>query len=236
MDNIENIPKHVAIIMDGNGRWAEARGLPKFQGHDAGMKAMKEIVKRSDVVGVKHLTVYAFSTENWKRSEDEVSGILKLLMIYVERELSELITNNVKVDILGDYTAASPAVVKSLDKLTAKTKDNTGLQFHIAFNYGSRAELARATRSLAGDALASGLAPEDITDDVISARLWTGGIPDPDLIIRPGGEIRLSNFLLWQAAYAELIFTDILWPDFTPEEFDKALEEYGKRKRRFGGR
>jgi undecaprenyl diphosphate synthase len=222
--------------MDGNGRWAEARGLKKFQGHDAGMKAMKEIVKRSSVLGVKHLTVYAFSTENWKRSEDEVSGILKLLMIYVESELAELNTNNVKVDVLGDYTAANKNVVKSLDKLTSKTKDNTGLQFHIAFNYGSRAEIVRAASKLADEVKSGVLNSSDITDEVVSDQLWTSDIPDPDLIIRPGGEIRLSNFLLWQSAYAELIFSEVLWPDYTPEEYDRAIEEYGKRKRRFGGR
>ena len=223
---------HVAIIMDGNGRWAESRGLPKYRGHEAGMDAMIEIVRHASDTGIEHLTVYAFSTENWKRSEEEVKGIFQLLLIYVNRELEELHRNNVKVDVFGDWGPFSKTVRNALNKTIRKTAENTGLRFHICLNYGSRAEIMRAAAEIAGRAGgADGMNEEDF-----AAFMYTAGVPDPDLLIRPGGEKRISNFLLWQAAYSELVFSDVLWPDYTPRDFDEAIEEYRSRKRRFGGR
>jgi len=225
---------HVAIIMDGNGRWAESRGLPKYKGHEAGMDAMIEIVRHASDEGIEHLTVYAFSTENWKRSAEEVKGIFQLLLIYVGRELEELHRNNVKVDVLGDWGPFSKTVRDALNKTIIKTAANTGLRFHICLNYGSRAEILRAASLLAEESRGAGSV--EFTEDDLSSRLYSAGTPDPDLLIRPGGEKRVSNFLLWQAAYSELVFSDVLWPDYTPEDFDEALEEYRSRKRRFGGR
>ncbi len=234
------MPRHVAIIMDGNGRWAKERGLPRLAGHNAGMKAMKKIVDHSDKLGVKYLTVYAFSTENWKRSVAEVSGIFKLLVTYVNSDLKELVANNVRVKVLGDYLALPKDAVKSLEKTLEETKDNTGLQFNIALNYGGRDEIKKAMQSIGRRVKNGELAPEDITEDVISAELTTGYLgadtPDPELIIRTSGELRLSNFLLWQSAYSELVFPQVLWPDFTPEEYEKAIADYQSRERRFGGR
>ena len=234
--DFDNIPKHVAIIMDGNGRWAKERGLPRLSGHDAGMKAMKEIVKRASVLGVKHLTVYAFSTENWKRSEEEIGGIFNLLIIYVDQELKELNDNNVKVNIIGDRNALSPKVNKSIDKALNRTKNNDGLQFNIALNYGSRAEIISSVKQIAKEMKKQNIDPDHIDEEMISNHLLTAGMPDPDVIIRTSGEKRLSNFLLWQAAYSEFIFTETLWPEYSPDEFDKSIIEYQGRKRRFGGR
>lgn len=236
MIDLERIPAHVAIIMDGNGRWARSRNLPHMAGHNAGMLAMKEIVKASSTLGVEHLTVYAFSTENWKRSTEEVSGIFRLLILYVEKELEELHENNVKVRILGDYEKLPKKAVKSLERSLEKTKDNTGLQFNIALNYGGRDEILRSVKKLAKEAEAGNLSADEITEDMISDSLYTAGIPDPDMIIRTSGEMRLSNYLLWQCAYSEFVFTDVLWPDFTREEYEKAIEIFQNRKRRFGGR
>ena len=240
MINKDRMPVHVAVIMDGNGRWAKKRGLPRLAGHNAGMKAMKKIVDHSDKLGIRYLTVYAFSTENWKRSIAEVSGIFRLLVSYVNSDLQELVRNNVRVKILGDYSELPEDAVRSLEKTLEKTKDNTGLQFNIALNYGGRDELRRAVQSLAFKVRDGQLAPEDITEDLISAELFTGSInadtPDPELIIRTSGELRLSNFLLWKSAYSELVFPDVLWPDFTPEEYEKAIEDFQSRERRFGGR
>ncbi|MFR7990125.1 MAG: isoprenyl transferase [Anaerovoracaceae bacterium] len=237
----ERLPVHVAIIMDGNGRWAAKRGLPRLAGHNAGMLAMKEIVKESSRLGIEHLTVYAFSTENWKRSEEEVSGIFRLLVRYVDSELRELHENNVRVKILGDYSVIPRAAVERLEKTLAMTCENTGLRFNIALNYGSRAEIVRAVNRIRED-MKSGKIKEvvEINEELISRYLYTGdengNIPDPDLIIRTSGEERLSNFMLWQSAYSELAFTDVLWPEFTPEEFRRLLEQYQNRDRRFGGR
>ena len=237
----DRIPAHVAIIMDGNGRWAKAKGVPRLAGHNAGMLAMKEIVKASSTLGVKYLTVYAFSTENWKRSAEEVGGIFKLVVKYVNSELAELHENNVKVKILGDYTAVPKAAVDSLEKSLETTKNNTGLQFNIALNYGSRAEIVRAVNHIKDDMESGVLDPDmEITEELISRYLYTGAesgdIPDPDLIIRTSGEERLSNFMLWQSAYSEFGFTDVLWPDFTPAEYERMIEEFQNRDRRFGGR
>lgn len=230
------LPTHVAIVMDGNGRWAQGRKLPRLAGHNAGMIAMKKIVKASASIGVKHLTVYAFSTENWKRSKEEVKGIFKLLIIYVEKELAELHENNVKVKILGDYRRLPMEAVRSLERTLETTKDNTGLQFNIALNYGGRDEILYAINQVARQVEEGKIKAENITEAMISDNLYTAGVPDPDLVIRTSGEKRLSNFLLWQCAYSEFVFTDVLWPDFTESDLKEAIEEYQHRKRRYGGR
>jgi undecaprenyl diphosphate synthase len=238
MIDLNRIPNHVAIIMDGNGRWAEQRNLPRAFGHNAGMKAMKEIVKRSSSLGIKHLTVYAFSTENWKRSTEEVNGIFKLIVTYVDNELKELHANNVRVHILGDYSKLPIEAVTRLEKSLAVTRNNTGMQFNIALNYGSRHEIVEAIKDITEEVKAGRLSIEDISETTVDQHLSTGlaGIPDPDLLIRTSGETRVSNFLLWQIAYSELVYTPVLWPDFTPEVFENAIWEYQKRDRRFGGR
>lgn len=233
---MEKIPAHIAVVMDGNGRWAEKRKLPRLAGHNAGMQAMKEIVKRCSVLGVKHLTVYAFSTENWKRSVDEVNGIFKLLIIYVEKELKELHDNNVKVNVLGEYEELPKDAVASLKKSLVTTNNNDGMQFNIALNYGSRAEIIRAVKKITHDVTSGVINENDINEDILNSYLYTNNVPDPDLVIRTSGEQRLSNYLLWQSAYSEFVFTDTLWPDFTPEELEKAIEIYQGRNRRFGGR
>ncbi len=238
MIDLNRIPNHVAIIMDGNGRWAEQRNLPRAFGHNAGMKAMKEIVKRSSSLGIKHLTVYAFSTENWKRSTEEVNGIFKLIVTYVDNELKELHANNVRVHILGDYSKLPIDAVTRLEKSLAVTQNNSGMQFNIALNYGSRHEIVEAISEIAKEVVAGKLSVEDICETTVTQHLSTGlaGIPDPELLIRTSGETRVSNFLLWQIAYSELVYTPVLWPDFTPEVFENAIWEYQKRDRRFGGR
>ncbi|MEG0923711.1 MAG: isoprenyl transferase [Anaerovoracaceae bacterium] len=240
MLDTNKMPCHVAIIMDGNGRWATKRMIPKVAGHNAGMLAMKEIVKRASTLGIKYLTVYAFSTENWKRSNEEVSGIFKLLVKYVDSELQELHKNNVKVHIMGDYSTIPQIAVDRLEKSLETTKNNTGLQFNIALNYGSRKEIVRAVNNIYKDIENGKLDKEQVGEDTISKYLYTGeengNIPDPDLIIRTSGEERLSNFMLWQSAYSEFEFTDVLWPDFTPEEFERLIGLYQNRDRRFGGR
>lgn len=232
------MPRHVAVIMDGNGRWAKQRKLSRFAGHNAGMKSMKEIVRRSSDLGIEHLTVYAFSTENWKRSVEEISGIFRLLVIYIDNDLKELHKNNVRIKILGDYSRIPADAKARLEKALELTASNTGLQFNIALNYGGREEILRAVKAIAAKAQEGLIAPEDIDYDMISSQLYTGmyDVPDPDVVIRTSGEERLSNFLLWQAAYSEFVFSDVLWPDFTQEEYEKCLEEFQGRDRRFGGR
>ncbi len=236
MIDLDKIPEHVAIIMDGNGRWAQKKNLPRMAGHNAGMLTIKEIVKASSTLGIKHLTVYAFSTENWKRSTEEVSGIFKLIIIYIEKELKELHENNVKVKVLGDYKKLPKESVKSLERSLETTQNNTGLQFNIALNYGGRNEILRSVKKLAKEVESGKLKADDISEDMIASNLYTAGIPDPDMIIRTSGEKRLSNYLLWQCAYSEFVFTDVLWPDFKREEFEKTIEIFQNRKRRFGGR
>lgn len=231
----DRIPQHVAIVMDGNGRWAQNRGLPRLQGHNAGMMALKEIVKRSSVLGISHLTVYAFSTENWKRPEDEVFGIFRLLVLYVQKEIRELNDNNVKVNIWGDWARLPEDAKKAIRKAMKTTAGNTGLCFNIALNYGGRAEIINAVRSLCRDVRNGDLSIDDIDETALGARLYSADAPDPDLLIRTGGEYRLSNFLIWQSAYSELVVTKVLWPDFTPGEYEKAIIEYQSRDRRFGG-
>ena len=236
----KKFPEHVGIIMDGNGRWAKAHGVPRVMGHNAGMNAMKKIVMASSEMGIKYLTVYAFSTENWKRSTEEVNGIFKLIVKYVNSELEELDANNVHINIFGQYDMLPEASVKAVDKMVARLEDNDGLVFNIALNYGGRDEILRSVRSLLNECLAEGRTPDELTEDDISRYLWSGSahfnVPDPDLIIRTSGEERMSNFLTWQAAYSEMMFTDTLWPDFTPEEFAEMIDAYANRDRRFGGR
>ena len=240
----QTLPAHVAIIMDGNGRWAKKKMLPRLMGHNAGMEAMKEIVRTSSDMGIKYLTVYAFSTENWKRDFEEVSGIFGLLVKFVARDLAELHEKNVRVRVLGDYSVIPEDAKASLDKTIKTTESNTGMQFNIALNYGGRAEILRAVNNIMNerlfDLVSKGDDVEDITEEDLSRYLYTGdengNVPDPDLIIRTSGEERLSNFLLWQSAYSELAFTDTLWPDFSPEEFKEILNGFGNRERRFGGR
>ena len=242
MIEIGKIPKHVAVIMDGNGRWAKSKNRPRLFGHNAGMQAMKQIVITASNLGIKYLTVYAFSTENWKRSTEEVSGIFKLIIKYVDSELKELIKNNVRINILGDYNMLPGDSVRAIDELLDKTRDNDGLVFNIALNYGGRDEIVKAINEIIIDrkALADEGISVDVTEDEVSNHLYTGvlhkNIPDPDLIIRTSGEERLSNFLIWQAAYSEMMFTDTLWPDYSPEEFTAMIEKFSHRKRRFGGR
>ena len=228
-------PAHVAIIMDGNGRWAEKRGLSRLSGHRAGMEAMKKIVRKSAELGIAYLTVYAFSTENWKRSAEEVNGIFSLLVRYVASTLQELVEENVRVRVFGSYEELPESAVNSLKKLIKSTENNTGLQFNVAVNYGARKEIVRAVNTWRKSGEEADLTEAALTDALYSGR-QNGRVPDPDLIIRTGGEKRLSNFLLWQAAYSEFIFSDTLWPDFTPEEFVEKLEEFSRRDRRFGGR
>ena len=238
IEKTSGTPEHIAIIMDGNGRWASRRGNPRVFGHNAGMKALKEIVKACPDLGVGFLTVYAFSTENWKRPQDEVQGIFRLMVKYIESELAELHKNNVKVGVIGDWSAIPAEAGVKLQDALKTTKDNTGLVFTIALNYGGRRELTEAFRKLAAERLADGVTPEaleSIDEEAVSAYLNTAGLPDPDLIIRTGGEQRLSNFLLWQCAYSEFIFTDVLWPDFGREELENCIEEFRRRHRRYGG-
>ena len=223
------IPRHVAIIMDGNGRWAKERGQMRLQGHLAGMEALCGIVRHSSDIGVEYLTVYAFSTENWKRPADEVAGIFKLLIKFVKRELDELNRNNVRIGILGDWSVIPEDSADSIRLALSTTENNDGLRFNIALNYGGRAEITRAVNML----IDSG--KKNVTEEDISACLYTAGIPDPDVIIRTSGESRLSNFLIWQSAYSEIVLTPVYWPDFTPEEYERCLAEYQSRDRRFGG-
>ncbi len=232
---MENMPRHVAIIMDGNGRWAKERGLPRLAGHNAGMQSLKEIVKHSDRLGIACLTVYAFSTENWKRPQSEVSGIFSLLVKYVRQEIDELCANNVHVRMLGDWSVLPRDSKDAIECALSRTADNTGLQFSIAINYGGRAEIVRAASRLAAQAASGELNPEDIDEKLFSVNLYTEGLPDPDLIIRTGGEKRLSNFLIWQSAYSEFVSTQVYWPDFTPQEYEACISTYLKRSRRYGG-
>ncbi|ASR06566.1 isoprenyl transferase [Rhizobium sophorae] len=229
------VPEHVAIIMDGNGRWAKQRGLPRTMGHRKGVEAVRETVRAAGAAGIKYLTLFAFSSENWRRPEAEVSDLLGLLKAFIRRDLAELHRQNVRIKVIGDRHSLRSDILGLLLEAEETTKDNTSLTLVIAFNYGSRDEIARAVVSLARDVEAGRLRAQDITPALINARLDTAGIPDPDLIIRTSGEERLSNFLLWQAAYSEFIFLPEYWPDFSPEIFRSALETFASRDRRFGG-
>jgi undecaprenyl diphosphate synthase len=230
------VPRHVAIIMDGNGRWAERRGLPRVAGHRAGAEAVRRALQAAADSGVEVLTIYAFSSENWRRSEGEISDLTALMRFYLERELNRLVDEGVRLKLIGDYSAFGADMVERLERAVAKTQANTRLTLVIALNYGSRAEIAAAARRIATKAVAGEIDPEAIDEASIAAELQTRDLPELDLLIRTSGEVRLSNFLLWQAAYAELLFLDILWPEFDERTFADALEHFAGRQRRFGGR
>lgn len=229
-----NVPTHVAIILDGNGRWAKAKGLPRTAGHVQGAKNVEVVCQAAYDLGVKYLTVYAFSTENWNRPQDEVSALMQLLRNYMKTCLKTAAKNNMCVKVLGDKSKLDQDIQDSIEKLEEATKDYTGLHFQIALNYGSRDEITRAIKKIAKRVENGELKAEEITDVMISDNLDTAGIPDPDLMIRTSGEQRISNYLLWQLAYAEMYFTPVPWPDFNREEFKKAIENYQNRDRRFG--
>ncbi len=228
------VPQHVAIILDGNGRWAKAKGMPRNYGHAQGSKNVERICEEAWRMGIKYLTVYAFSTENWNRPKDEVDALMKLLRNYMKTCLKTAAKNDMKVRVIGDIEPLDEDIKKRISELEAATVDNGGLNFTIALNYGSRDEMTRAAKRMAQDCVAGKLDPEMIDESVFESYLDTHGIPDPDLMIRTSGEQRLSNYLLWQLAYSEFYFTDVPWPDFTKDELVKAVEEYNHRHRRFG--
>jgi undecaprenyl diphosphate synthase len=230
-----DLPKHVACIMDGNGRWAKKRGLPRSAGHRQGVERVKDIVRMSSDIGIEVLTLYAFSTENWKRPKAEVGVLMGLLIEYLKNEIEELHKNNVKLLIVGDSSKLPKKVIEEIEKSREKTKNNTGMILNIALNYGSRAEIVAAVKKISLKVSENKITVDDIDENMISAHLDTAGQPDPDLLIRTSGEQRLSNYLLYQLAYAEMIFLECFWPDFTNAEFEKALRIYLKRQRRFGG-
>ena len=230
-----NVPQHVAIILDGNGRWAKSKGMPRNYGHAQGSKNVERICEEAWRLGIKYLTVYAFSTENWNRPQEEVDALMNLLRRYMKTCLTTASKNDMKVRVIGDITRLDEDIRSRILELEEATKNNGGLNFQIAINYGSRDELVRGIRRLAQDCVDNKQDPAEITEAVIERYLDTHGIPDPDLLIRTSGEQRLSNFLLWQLAYTEFYFTDVHWPAFTKEELIKAIEQYNKRDRRFGG-
>ncbi len=227
---------HVAIIMDGNGRWAAERGLPRVEGHRQGVETVRRIVEASMELGITHLTLFSFSSENWSRPEQEIYDLFGLLRRFVRRDLAELHKNGVKIRVVGSRNGLEDDILRMLDDAVELTKNNTALNLTIAFNYGGRDEIARAAQRIAEDAKQGVLAPKDVTQDRFASYLDTAGLPDPDLLIRTSGELRLSNFLLWQLAYAEFVFVDVYWPEFTKELFEAAISEYQRRNRRFGGR
>ncbi|CAM5768233.1 isoprenyl transferase [Bosea minatitlanensis] len=228
-------PTHVAIIMDGNGRWAQMRGLPRQEGHRRGLEALRRTVRNASDLGIGVLTLYSFSTENWRRPQAEVSFLMGLLRHFVEKDLAELSAANVQVRIIGSRQDLAPDLRRLVEHAEARTRGNTGLILAIAFNYGARDEIVRAARALAADAAAGRVEPRAIDEAALSARLDTHDLPDPELVIRTSGETRISNFLLWQAAYAEFVFTPVMWPDFDRAAFEDALAQYRQRERRFGG-
>ena len=230
-----NVPNHIAIILDGNGRWAKAKGLPRGYGHVKGCANLEQVCYDIKDLGVKYLTVYAFSTENWKRSREEVDGLMKLFRSYLKKCIKISRDNKMKIKIIGDISAFAPDIQESIRKLEEFSKDYDELYFQIAMNYGSRDEITRGMRKLAQDAADGRLNPQEITEDTISGYLDTAGVPDPDLLIRTSGEQRLSNFLMWQLAYTEFYFTDVAWPDFHKAELIQAIEKYNQRDRRYGG-
>ncbi|MCK9296969.1 MAG: isoprenyl transferase [Desulfobulbaceae bacterium] len=230
----KKLPQHIAIIMDGNGRWAQSRGLMRLMGHKAGVKTVQLIVKAAREIGISVLTLYAFSSENWKRPATEVSGLMSLLKSYLESELASMQENNIRLHCIGRQENLPREISQTLNASMAQTAANTGLVLNLALSYGSRDEIVTAAREMAKLCVAGKLRVEDITEEVLSGHLSTAGLPDPDLIIRTGGEFRLSNFLLWQASYAEIFITETHWPDFTREDFMAAIATFQKRQRRFG--
>jgi undecaprenyl diphosphate synthase len=229
------VPAHIGVIMDGNGRWAKARGKPRTEGHVAGVKSLRRLVESCIDFRVSHLTVFSFSSENWTRPKDEISFIFGLLRRFVASDLEKLHRNNVRVRIIGSREGLDDGLRRLIAEVEATTAMNTGLKLQVAFNYGAKAEIVAAVRLVAGLVAAGRLQPKDITEDTISQALYTSGLPDPDLIIRTSGEQRVSNFLLWQSAYSELVFVDENWPDFDEASFIRVLEEYSGRERRYGG-
>ena len=226
-----SIPRHVAIVMDGNGRWARKRFMPRIFGHKYGMETVVRVIDHCQARGVEYLTVYAFSSENWKRPEDEVSGLMNLVLVGISKYLGKLASRGVRIHVAGDRSKVSERVRQAWNEAEERTRHNTGLHVTVAFNYGGRWDIVQACQR----ALADGVAPEALTEEALSRHMSLAYAPDPDLFIRTGGEVRVSNFLLWQLAYAELYFTDCLWPDFDEAELDKAFADYARRDRRFGG-
>lgn len=233
-EEANRIPKHVAVIMDGNGRWARSRGFPRYKGHEEGVNRVEEITRSADRLGVRYLTLYAFSKENWKRPAEEVGFLMSLLAQFLDSKLKVMMENNVIFKVIGETSDLPSVIQKKLEGWIEKTKSNTGLTLTIAFSYSSRFEITRACRSLAEKAAAGKIKPSEITEENFSHELYTSDLPDPDLLIRTSGEMRISNFLLWQLSYAELYVTETLWPDFKDEQFREALAAYAKRDRRFG--
>lgn len=226
-----NVPRHVAIVMDGNGRWAKKRFMPRVYGHKVGMETVVKVIDVARARGIEYLTLYAFSSENWKRPDEEVSGLMSLVLLGVAKYLARLANDNIRIVIAGDRAAVSERVCAAWDEAERKTANNTGLTLTVCFNYGGRWDVVQACRQ----AMAEGLAPEQITEEALSRRMAMRHAPDPDLFIRTGGEVRISNFLLWQVAYSEFYFTDCLWPDFDAEQLDAAIASYARRERRYGG-
>ena len=229
------LPRHIAIIMDGNGRWAKKRGLPRTAGHATGAETFRSIATYCKKIGVSYLTVYAFSTENWKRPQEEVSAIMGLLKKYLMEALEQMERDRVRIEFFGDLTALTPELRELWEKTRETSKRYEGCQVNICLNYGGRDEIVRAARAFAEDCARGKTRPEELTEDAFGAYLYSAGVPDPDLVIRPSGEVRVSNFLPWQSAYAEFYFTDALWPDFDKAELDRAIAAYQRRSRRFGG-
>jgi len=229
------VPRHVAFIMDGNGRWASSRGLSRTEGHRQGLEALRRIIRHAAKRGVGVVTVYSFSTENWSRPEPEVKFLMSLLRRFVQRDLSELHKENIRIRIIGERQSLDKSILKLLADAEDLTRDNTGMELVVAFNYGARQEITGALRAVCEKVAAGQIDPSDITETMISAELDTQGLPDPDLIVRTSGELRLSNFLLWQAAYSEFYFSDLMWPDFDEAALDAALASFGARERRYGG-
>lgn len=233
--SLDNVPEHVAIIMDGNGRWAKTRGLPRVAGHHNGMKAVKRVTIAANELGIKVLTLYAFSTENWKRPKEEVDFLMKLPQQFLAIELNDLIANNVQVRMMGYRDQLPPHTLSALEEAIEKTKDNTGLILNFALNYGGQREIVEGVREIARRVEEGKIQPDEIEEETISAHLLSYGLPDPDLLIRTSGELRLSNFMLWQIAYSELWFSDVYWPEFDGSHLREAVMEYQRRSRRYGG-
>lgn len=233
--DMNSIPKHIAIIMDGNGRWAKAKKLPRTMGHKAGVETIRRIIKEADALGVKYLTLYAFSTENWKRPQEEVGALMKLLVQYLRQELNSLNKNGVVINVLGDVSKLPKDCQDEILRSVEVTKENKGIVMNVALNYGGRDEILRATKLISMDVKNGKVKEEDINEELIEKYLYTNGIPDPDIIIRPSGEQRLSNFLLWQCAYSEFWYSNICWPDFAESDLRRAIYDFQNRDRRFGG-
>ena len=229
------LPTHIAIVMDGNGRWAKRRGLPRQAGHKVGAEAFRTIANYAKSIGLKYLTVYAFSTENWKRSPEEVEAIMELLERYLSEAIRDMEKNKVRFCFFGDLSRLSPELQEEARIAVERSKQYEGVQVNFCLNYGGRAEILRAAQRFAKDCVEGKCCPEDLTEEHFSDLMYSAGVPDPELVIRPGGELRTSNFLLWQSAYAEYYFTDVLWPDFGTKELDEAIDAYRHRERRFGG-